>query len=289
MKDEEIDLAPFAAVLRRDWWKIAALSVAVGLATLVASFGFPNVYSATAVVAPAAEEGKQAPLLAGTLSSLGIVVGGPTKVEDLESLFRSDDLAVRVFRKHDHWATLYGSCYDAGTGTVKPGWIDRLAGRAKAPRAPGDWDAIRAARRSLKIFVNKRSGILSLTCESRSADGSAAIVAHYLEEGKSRLQEEAFERANRNKHFIGEQIGKTLDPLTRDRLYALYGQEVEREMLAKNREQFGFRIIDSPRVPDRKSKPRRAIAALLATVSCALLLGAVFLLRSRNPAAPPNG
>ena len=44
-------------------------------------------------------------------------------------------------------------------------------------------------------------------------------MRYYLEEAKSRLQEEAFERAVRNKRFIEDQIGRTVDPLTRDRLY----------------------------------------------------------------------
>lgn len=59
-----------------------------------------------------------------------------------------------------------------------------------------------------------------------------------------------------NKKFIEEQIGKTVDALNRDRLHSLLGQEVEREMMAWNREQFGFRVIDVPRVPDRKSNLR---------------------------------
>ena len=77
-------------------------------------------------------------------------------------------------------------------------------------------------------------------------------MKYYLDEGKSRLQEEAFDRAIKNKKFIEEQIGKTVDALTRDRLYSLYGQEVEREMMARNREQFGFRVVDARRVPDQK-------------------------------------
>ncbi len=282
MKDEDVNLAEYAAVLRKAWWKIALVSVAAGLATLAAAFRFPNTYLATAVIAPAAEEGKQQPIFGGALSSLGIVVGGPTKVEDLESLFRSDDLTVRVFRKYDPWPTVFGDCYDARTGALKPGWAERIAGRGKAPKPPGDWDAIRAARKGLNISVNKRSGTLGITFESPSAEGSAQLVAHYLEEGKSRLQEEAFARATSNKKFIGEQIARTVDPLTRDRLYALYGQEVEREMLAKNREQFGFRVIDNPRVPDTKFRPRRATAALLATTASALFLCAVVLLRGRK-------
>ena len=91
-------------------------------------------------------------------------------------------------------------------------------------------------------------------------------MKYFLDEGKNRLQEEALDRAIKNKKFIEEQIGKTVDALNRDRLYSLLGQEVEREMMAKNRDQFGFRVIDSPRVPDLKFKPQRARSAMVAAI-----------------------
>ncbi len=261
----EIDLGPWPGLFRRIWWKAALLSVALGAATLLALLRVPNLYRARAVIAPVTEDAKQAPNL-GALAALGIAAGAPAKVEDLDTLFNSDDLTVRVFRKHALWPIVYGDTYDPRTGSARPGWLSRAAGGGKTPQPPGDWDAIRAARSGLSIAVNKRSGVLHIAFESSSADGSAEIVGYYLDEGKSRLQEEALQRANRNKQFIAEQIGKTVDPLTRDRLYALYGQEVEREMLARNREQFGFRVVDTPRAPDRKSGPKRARTAVLVTV-----------------------
>jgi LPS O-antigen subunit length determinant protein (WzzB/FepE family) len=107
-------------------------------------------------------------------------------------------------------------------------------------------------------------------------------VKYFLDEGKNRLQEEALDRATKNKKFIEEQIGKTIDVLNRDRLFSLLGQEVEREMMARNREQFGFRVIDSPRVPDRKSKPQRAKAAILATILSFIFLVIGFLVWNRK-------
>ena len=71
--------------------------------------------------------------------------------------------------------------------------------------------------------------------------------------GKAASRKRRSTRATKNKKFIEEQIGKTVDALTRDRLYSLYGQEVEREMMARNREQFGFRVIDFP--ASRTGKP----------------------------------
>ena len=153
---------------------------------------------------------------------------------------------------------------------------------------PGDWDAIRAVK---SLGVRQQEGrdsfhLLRIALRGRLRE----ILKYYLEEGKSRLQEEAFERAEKNKKFIEEQIGRTVDALTRDRLYTLYGQEVEREMLARNREQFGFRVIDSARIPDRKAKPQRAKTAVLATILAfpvwAILFG--YLGRRREDLPPAS-
>jgi uncharacterized protein involved in exopolysaccharide biosynthesis len=263
--DDEFDLGGHFAVFRKVWWKIVLLSLAVGIVTLIVMFQLPDMYQATAIITPANEEKKQIPAL-GALASFGIDIGGPSKVEDLESLFKSNNLTVRVFRKYNLWPVVLANKFDPETGKVKITWMDRLFGRQKEPKTPGDWDAIRVVKDHLKITVNKKVGTVILLFESPSPKGSAEIVRLYLEEGKSRLQEEAFERANRNKKFIEEQIGKTVDTLTRDRLYTLFGQEVEREMMARNREQFGFREIDSPMVPDRKSRPARARGAVAATL-----------------------
>jgi len=279
-EDDEINLGEYFAILRKNGWKIVLFSLAVGFVTLLVMFLLPNIYQATAVLTPAVDEKRPNPAL-GILASLGVDIGSPTKVEDLETLFKSNDLTVRVFRKYNLWPIVLPDKFDPATGKLKFGWTDRLLGGEKGPRAPGDWDAIRAAKDRLNVFVNKKTGTVSVSFESPSAEGSASIVKYYLDEGKSRLQEEALDRAVKNKKFIEEQIGKTVDALTRERLYSLYGQEVEREMIGRNREQFGFRVVDAPRVPDRKFKPQRGFGAILAA-SLVLFAGCVYFIFSRN-------
>ena len=277
-QDEEIDVGRYFATLRNVWWKIGLASLGFGLLTFLLMFLMPNVYQATAIIAPPVEE-KRPNLSIGALASFGIDVGGPSKVEDLETVFRSNDLTARVFRNHPLWPVVLGDRFDPKTGTVRATWLDRLSGRNMGSSPPSDWDAIRAAKDSLKVVTNRKTGVVAISFETFSAEGSANIVRHYLEEGKSRLQEEAFDRAEKNKKFIQEQIGKTVDALTRERLFSLYGQEVEREMMARNREQFGFRVIDSPRVPDRKTRPARAKGAISATLLTFFALCGFYLLR----------
>ena len=274
-EEVEINLGEYFAILRKQWWKICGISLAVGLVTLLVMFQFPDIYQATAVLSPAVDEKRQNPAL-GILASFGVDIGSPTKVEDLETLFKSHDLTVRVFRIYNLWPIVFPDRFDLATRKMKFGWTDRLFRGEKGSRTPGDWDAIRAAKDRLNVFVNKKTGTISVSFESPSPEGSANIVKYYLNEGKSRLQEEAFDRATKNKKFIEEQIGKTIDALTRERLYALYGQEVEREMMGRNREQFGFRVVDAPRVPDRKIKPRRIFNAIMSVV-LSFLAGWIFV------------
>jgi len=273
-EEDEINLGEYIAILRKNGWKIVLFSLAVGLVTLLVMFLSPDIYQATAVLTPAVDEKRPNPAL-GILASFGVDIGSPTKVEDLETLFKSNDLTVRVFGKYNLWPVVFPDRFDPATGKMKFCWTDRLFRGEKGLRAPGDWDAIRAAKDRLNVFVNKKTGTVSVSFETPSAEGSANVVKYYLDEGKSRLQEEALDRAVKNKQFIEEQIGKTIDALTRERLYALYGQEVEREMMGRNREQFGFRVVDAPRVPDRKFKPNSALGAMVAAF-LTFFVGCVF-------------
>ncbi|MCL5884149.1 MAG: Wzz/FepE/Etk N-terminal domain-containing protein [Deltaproteobacteria bacterium] len=276
----EITLGDYLTVLRPHWWKIALLSLVVGIVTLLVMFLIPNWYKAAAVITPTAEEKKSIPVL-GTLASFGIEIGAPTKVEDLETLFKSNDLTVRVFRTHNLWSIVFPYRYEPKTGNLKNGLFSYLLGGENASRPPTDWDAIRAVKKRLSVTTQKMTGTVTVSFDSPSQESSANIVTYYLEEAKNRLQEEALERATRNKKFIEGQIGKTVDALTRERLYSLYGQEVEREMLARNREQFGFRVIDSPRVPDRKSGPHRVQIAFTATILSSIFWSLVFIWNGR--------
>jgi len=242
----------------------------------------PNIYKSTAVIAPAAEDQNSLSSIGSIASSFGIQIGSPSKVEDLEVLFKSNNLTIRVFRKYNLWPVVFPDDFDPETGMLRVTWMDRLHGEKGDYKNPGDWDAIRASEESLNVSANQKKGTISISFDSLSPESSADITRYYLEEAKTRLQEEALERAMKNKLFIEDQIQKTVDPLTRDRLYTLYGQEVEKEMLARNREQFGFTVIDAPIIPDRKAGPHRAIGAVIATMATFFLLVALFLLLGKT-------
>lgn len=260
-----IDAGGYFRILWRRKWAILGTSLVVAAATLGFLILCPDIYLSSAIIRPETSDKERSSGALGVLATSGLQIGGPSKAEEVEVLLKSDDLTIRVFRRHDPWPFVLLDEYDPATRQRRAGAIDTIT-RREQRRALGDWDAIRAARERMRVSLDKRTGTLKISFESRSAEGAARMVGYYLEEAKGRIQEEAFERARRNKEFLQSQISKTLDPMTRERLYTLYGQEVEREMLARNREQFGFTVVDSPKVPDRKFRPQRSKISALAGI-----------------------
>ncbi|HWS15765.1 MAG TPA: Wzz/FepE/Etk N-terminal domain-containing protein, partial [Candidatus Methylomirabilis sp.] len=69
-EEDAIDLGHYFAILRSQWWKIALLSLAVGVITLLVMLRVPNSYKATAIITPVGDEGLQPNV--SYLSALGI-------------------------------------------------------------------------------------------------------------------------------------------------------------------------------------------------------------------------
>ncbi len=113
--DDEIDLGEFFAIFRKIWWKAGLLSLGVGLMALIVMLQMPNLYEAKAVITPAVDEGKKNPAI-GAFALLGVDIAAPSTVESLETLFKSNDLTVRVFRKYNLWSIVPVDDYDPATG-----------------------------------------------------------------------------------------------------------------------------------------------------------------------------
>ena len=136
-------------------------------------------------------------------------------MEDLETLFKSNDLTVRVFKKYNPWPILLGINTTPPRGGSGFQSEDSLWSAGRRDESPQGLGRDTRGKGGPACFRQQEAETVTVSFESPSAEGSANIVKYFLDEGKSRLQEEALERATKNKKFIEEQIGKTVDALTR--------------------------------------------------------------------------
>ncbi len=96
-----------------------------------------------------------------------------------------------------------------------------------------------------------------------------------------------------NKAYLEGQVEKNPDFMIRQKIFSLIAQQIETAMMAEVKENFSFKILDPPIVPDRKIRPKRLQMAILAlTASLLVAVLAAFVreyLASRNKTQPTGG
>ena len=92
---------------------------------------------------------------------------------------------------------------------------------------------------------------------------AAKINEYFLTALTDHMSGEARRVAMINRQYLEEQLGKTADPLIKQKIYNLIAQQLETSMMAEVKENFAFKVIDPPKVPDKKIRPKRTQMVLL--------------------------
>lgn len=162
--------------LRQAWGKLLLASALAGAAALTGTSLAPGGYRATAVLRPVATGSESAEVaFESVMSPIGVAQGGSAALEELVVLFRSRDLTRRVFRRHDLWPSLWGDRLGPTQQMLQPTLWERLCWGQTAPRPPGDWDAVRAARAHLRVSADVRLGVVTVSFEASSREAAAAV------------------------------------------------------------------------------------------------------------------
>jgi uncharacterized protein involved in exopolysaccharide biosynthesis len=92
---------------------------------------------------------------------------------------------------------------------------------------------------------------------------AAKIAEYFLTTLTDHMSGEARRVATINQKYLEEQLQRTADPLIKQKIYNLIAQQLETSMMAEVKENFAFKVIDPPMVPDKNIKPKRIQIALL--------------------------
>jgi uncharacterized protein involved in exopolysaccharide biosynthesis len=71
------------------------------------------------------------------------------------------------------------------------------------------------------------------------------------------MASEAKRVADTNKYYLEAQLDKAADPFIKAKIYGLIAQQIETSVMAEVKENFAFKVLDPPRVPDAKIGPKR--------------------------------
>jgi len=237
-------------VMWRHKW-LMAMIVAVGVVgTAIVSLIMTPVYESKAVIVPAGALSKDQGAATGFLAmQFGFAPPVTPASVEIVNLLKSNMLRERLIRKHD----------------LLPLFFTKETMRGKTENQLM-WDGIRYLGNRTTVNFAQKDNLITLSCRYKDPGKASELVSSMLAELNDYMSGEAKRVADTNRKYLEAQIDKTSDPFIKAKLYTLIAQHIETSTMAEAKENFTFRVLDPPRVPDRRISPKRATMVVIAFV-----------------------
>ena len=293
--DDEIDLKELFLVLWAGRWIIAGATALGGAIAVVVALSLPNIYTSSALLAPAESSGggmselmKQYGGLA-SLAGVSLPGGGDSSKAALAmELMKSRAFLGEFIERHDilpelmaaeSWDETTGEVrfdddlYDVESGT----WV-RDVDPPKQSK-PSLQEAHEAFIEILGVSEEKDTGFVTVSVEHLSPMIAQQWVTWLVDDINQAVRDQDVAEANRSIDYLKEQVATTALAELQSVFFELIQSQTETVMLAQVRPEYVFKTIDPAVVPEEKSKPKRALICVLGALLSGMLGVLVVLVR----------
>lgn len=266
---------------------------AVVVLTVMMSLFLTDIYEARTIIMPVTPNetggGISSSFMQQVGGMTGIAVPESASSAEIVTLLKSIGLREAIITKHNLLPVLFPDEWDkkAKTWRINEGFTldPSLIARKLRPvdkkipghdgNVPAIWDGLRELDKTVAVISNTKEKTITISVESYDPVVAAQIAGYFLSALNEYMSGEAKRVAMINRKYLEEQLLQTADPYIKQKLYNMIAQQLETSMMAEVKENFAFKILDRPKVPDKKIKPKRALMVMLSLVASLLL--SVFL------------
>ena len=301
--DDEIDLKELFMILWGGKWLISVTTSFAAIFSVAVALSLPNIYTASALLAPAESSGGGLSGLMkqyGGLASLaGVQLPGAeegSRVQLGMQLMRSRAFVGDFVERRDILPELMAvSAWDAASGevvfdpasydAVSKKWVRNVGEPGVAK--PSAQQAHRAFSSILSVSQDKQTGYVNVSIEHQSPIIAAQWVSWLVEDVNTAVKAQDVAEAEKSIEYLKQQVASTPLADLQAMFFELIQSQTEIVMLAEVRPEYVFRTIDPAVIPEEKSRPRRAVICILGTLvggvlSVLVVLTWHFARRSKN-------
>lgn len=276
--DDEIDLRELFATLWRGKWIIIGITFIFAVAGVAYALSQPNVYTASALLAPAQGEGgnRMSGQLAGLASLAGVNLGGggANKTVIAKEVVRSRAFLTDFIRRHDLAVPLMAvegwnmdreqwvinrELYNPETRT----WATDDDGKSLEPT---DWDLVKEFRERLSVSENRDNGMVTISLTTLSPVASKEWLENLIRDLNDHMRDQDVAEAEASIQYLEGKLRETNIAGMQQVFYQLIESETRTIMLANAQREYVFKTIDPAVVPQEKSGPKRALISVVATM-----------------------
>lgn len=287
-RPKEIDLRDLVINLWKGKFIILVVTVLFGVASIIYALSLPNIYRADTLLAPAETSSsgglsKIAGQLGGLATLAGVNLGGSesnqtdlaiqvlTSRKFINNFISSHDLlvplmAVKGWDMEKNTLILDNEVYDSESNT----WIRQPDGmRGPIPTAQEAYEIF--IKDIIKVSENKDSGLYTISISHNSPFIAQQWLLWLIDDLNNVMRERTIAETSKNLEYLNLQLEKTSVADMQSTFYKLIEEQTKSLMLAEVQEEFVFKMIDPPVIPEVKAEPKRALICILGT-----LLGGIF-------------
>jgi len=247
---------------------ILLAAVVTSLLAVASSFLITPVFQAEVLLLNSPAEKRGGNLLsglggsgAGLAALAGINPNSDSNTQEAIAILKSRALVDQFIADKNLLPILFNERWDAKNGrweSQESTILDLFEG---VPTANDGYE--RFNKKIRRVEEDRRSGLVTLTIEWSNPEQSAQWASELVNRANALLRSTAIERSQKSLSFLQEQAKKSTEIEVRQAIFKLIDSELKREMFAQVNEDYAFKVIDPPVVPEKKLRPKRSLFAIL--------------------------
>ncbi len=280
--DDEIALRELFSVIWQGKWIIIFITALFAITSVVYLINKPNIYQSEVLLAPAEEDSQSglaglAGQFGGLASLAGVNLGGGSsnKSQLAFEVLKSRKFVSDFVEKHNILPALMAVkswnmetnkvVYDVEIYDVQKNiWLREV--KAPFKPKPSMQEAYKQFKEIVSVNVDKETGMVTLAVEHVSPYVAQQWVSWLVEDINATMKQRDVIEANKSAVFLTRQIEQTEVSDIRTVLYKLIEEQTKTIMFANVRDEYVFKIIDPPLIPEEKLKPSRALICFFVTL-----------------------
>ena len=261
VNDDEIDLLDLAQTLGEEKWLLFGLPFICSCIAALISLYLPPIYTAKATFVLPDKQSSAASAVLDQLGGLGGLAGSLSKspIEMYVAFMQSNTVQDEIITDLD--------------------LMQRYQMKSKE-------DTRKKLLSLVKITTDKKSGLISIEAQDKSADVAAKLANSYLKPFRALLNRMSLEEAHLRRDFFAQQIAVIAqrpfrDPFVQSALMNTMVKQYEAARIDEARESQILFPVDAAKSPERRSSPKRIqLVLIVAAVVFSITLLMIFIKRA---------
>ena len=302
--DDEIDLRELWQAIWSGKWIIVGVTSIFAVASVFYALSLPNMYKATALLAPASQSdsgslSKVAGQFGGLASLAGINLGSGESSKDviaqelikswgfIETFIEKQNIKAEVFAVKGWHLPSNQLIYDETLYNVETKvWLREPQPSIGRSEKPSSGELYEKFKEYLSVSQDKETGLISLSIEYYSPIKASQWVEAIIQSINQHMKDQDVKEAQKNIEYLKQQITQTAIADMQSIFYQLIEEQTKTLMLANASDEYVLKTLNTAKVPEEKSKPKRALICVLGvllggmiSVTLSLIL---YFIRTKN-------